>query len=62
MDKGQGLPIGSMVLGALQDRQTAEAAKLSALLAITQRLDELRDELRKQTALLAELVEREKHS
>lgn len=58
MEKPQGLPLGAIVAGALQDRQAAEGAKLGALVRISQQLDQVVEELRSLRVSADELLER----
>lgn len=51
-------PLLGAVVGMVANREAAEAAKLHALLGVVTHLVEVRDELRKQSVLLEELVER----
>lgn len=60
MPEPQGLPLVAHVLGALQDRQSAEAAKLEALLRVTQKLDKIEAFLGLIEAHLAEFLDRER--
>lgn len=60
MEKPQGLPIGALVAGALQDRQAAEGAKLGALVRISQQLDQVLEELRSLRETAGELLERQR--
>jgi hypothetical protein len=53
-------PLAASVLGAIQDRQSSEAAKLAYLLAVGQKLDQVLEELRTLNAAIVELLDRTK--
>lgn len=60
MDKPQIPPLGAVVMGAIQDRQQGELAKLTALLAIGQKLDQVLDELEALHQVADAILERER--
>lgn len=60
VDKPAIPPLGAVLMGAIQDRGAAEAAKLSALVGICNKLDTALDVLEKILAVLEAREERER--